>query len=130
MSKRLQYFLIALIGFLILLIFILIRVAIYYATNTATKQSNTTNTVVSSTVVKQTNPAPQPAPQPAPTQTITTPANGYFNYYVEGEPKAYVITMSYKTSNVNSLPIKGSAELNQRLDEMTEIIKSLNIKIK
>src|SRR5258705_9671480 len=81
MSKRLQYFLIALIGFLILLIFILIGVAIYYATNTATKQSNTTNTVVSSTVVKQTNPAPQPAPQPAPTPTITTKV--FENSYVK-----------------------------------------------
>lgn len=55
---------------------------------------------------------------------------GYFNYYTAGQNKALVITMSYNSKTVNSFPVKGSAELNSKLSEMSSIIQSLEIKQK
>lgn len=54
---------------------------------------------------------------------------GYFNYYTKGQgPTGYVITMAYNSKDVNKLPVKGSKELNQALNDMTNIIKTLEIK--
>lgn len=53
---------------------------------------------------------------------------GYFNYYQAGEPTAYVITMAYNSKDVNSLPVKGSVELTTALNEMTDILKTLQLK--
>jgi hypothetical protein len=61
---------------------------------------------------------------------VTTSKGGYFNYYNEGSPTSLVITMAYNSKNVNDLPIKGSAELNSALEEMTRIVNSLEIKRK
>lgn len=61
---------------------------------------------------------------------ITGPKDGYFNYYVPGEAKAYVITMAYNSKDVNSFPVKGSQELNTSLNDMTNMLKTLEIKIK
>lgn len=61
---------------------------------------------------------------------ITNSNNSYFNYYKAGEVLSYVITMAYNSKDINSFPVKGSAELNARLDEMTGIVKSLVIKQK
>jgi hypothetical protein len=57
----------------------------------------------------------------------------YFNYYTSPRPNGadgYVITMSYNSKDVNTLPEKGSSELNQMLSEITDIVKTLQIKIK
>ena len=59
---------------------------------------------------------------------ITNSSNGYFNYYKNDTPPGFVITMAYNSKTVNSFPVKGSMELNQALDDMTTIIKSLDIK--
>lgn len=45
----------------------------------------------------------------------------YFNDYTAGQNPAFVATMSYKTSDVNSLPKKDSPALKSMLDEMTSI---------
>lgn len=56
-------------------------------------------------------------------------AGGYFNYYVEGQgPTGYVITMAYNSKDVNNFPVKNSPTLNSMLNEMTAIVKSLEIK--
>src|SRR5215471_2280678 len=49
---------------------------------------------------------------------ITDAAGGYFNFYVPGQNRALVITMAYRSKNVNSLPLKGSPELDSMLSEM------------
>lgn len=57
----------------------------------------------------------------------------YFNYYSKIGPTGvvgYVITMSYQAKDVNKLPVKGNAELNTMLSEMTSIAKSLEIRLK
>lgn len=59
---------------------------------------------------------------------ITDNNGSYFNYYKEGEALAYVITMGYNSKDVNSFPLKGSTALNSILNEMTAIVKSLEIK--
>src|SRR5262245_41245843 len=59
---------------------------------------------------------------------ITDPAGGYFNFYVSGQNRALVVTMAYSSKDVNSLPVKGSTELNSMLSEMTSIVNSLKIK--
>jgi len=59
---------------------------------------------------------------------ITDAAGGYFNFYVPGENRALVITMAYRSKDVNSLPLKGSTELDSMLSEMTLIVNSLKIK--
>ncbi len=61
---------------------------------------------------------------------ITDAAGGYFNFYVPGQNRALVITMAYSSKNVNSLPLKGSTELDSMLSEMTLIVNSLKVKRK
>ena len=61
---------------------------------------------------------------------ITDAAGGYFNYYVPGQNRALVVTMAYRSKDVNRLPLKGSPELNSMLSEMTSIVSSLKIKQK
>jgi len=61
---------------------------------------------------------------------ITDAAGGYFNYYVPGQGRALVVTMAYRSKNVNRLPVQGSTELNSMLSEMTSIVGSLNVKRK
>jgi hypothetical protein len=61
---------------------------------------------------------------------ITDAAGGYFNFYVPGQNRALVVTMAYSSKDVNSLPLKGSTELDSMLSEMTSIVNSLKIKQK
>lgn len=61
---------------------------------------------------------------------ITDAAGGYFNFYVPGQGRALVVTMAYRSKNVNSLPVQGSIELNSMLSEMTSIVSSLKVKKK
>lgn len=61
---------------------------------------------------------------------ITNKAGGYFNDYVSGENLALVATMAYRSKSVDSLPLKGSAELTSVLTEMTAMMKSLKVKRK
>jgi hypothetical protein len=61
---------------------------------------------------------------------ITDAAGGYFNFYVPGQNRALVITMAYRSKNVDSFPVKGSAELTSALSEMTSMVNSLKIKRK
>jgi hypothetical protein len=61
---------------------------------------------------------------------ITDPAGGYFNFYVPGQNRALVATMAYSAKNVNTLPLKGSTELDSMLSEMTSMVNSLKIKRK
>lgn len=61
---------------------------------------------------------------------ITDAAGGYFNYYVPGQNRALVVTMAYRSKDVNRLPLKGSTKLNSMLSEMTSIVSSLTIKQK
>lgn len=55
---------------------------------------------------------------------------GYFNFYVPGQNRALVITMAYRSKDVNSLPVKGSTELNSMLSEMTSMVNLLVVKRK
>ncbi len=59
---------------------------------------------------------------------ITNSQGSYFNYYTQGQGLSYVITMAYNSKDLNSLPEKSSSELNKALTEMTDIVKSLEIK--
>lgn len=59
---------------------------------------------------------------------ISTQKGGYINYYKDGSPTGLVVTMSYNSKVVNNLPEKGSPELTQALAEMTEIVKSMEVK--
>lgn len=61
---------------------------------------------------------------------ITDSKNGYFNYYnqANGSQSAFVITMAYNSKDVNSFPVKGSADLTATLNEMTTIVKTLELK--
>ncbi|MEJ0021349.1 MAG: hypothetical protein WDN47_02065 [Candidatus Doudnabacteria bacterium] len=61
---------------------------------------------------------------------LTDSRNGYFNYYTDDQPPGLVVTMAYNSKDVNSLPVKGSASLNTALIDMTNIIKTLEIKQK
>jgi hypothetical protein len=61
---------------------------------------------------------------------LTDAAGGFFNFYVPGQNKALVVTMAYSSKDVNSLPTKGSAELESMLSEMTSMVKSLKVKRK
>jgi hypothetical protein len=61
---------------------------------------------------------------------ITDAAGGYFNFYVPGQNRALVVTMAYRSKNVDSLPVKGSPELVSALSEMTSMVNSLKIKRK
>ncbi|HEV3037011.1 MAG TPA: hypothetical protein VHA33_04410 [Candidatus Angelobacter sp.] len=61
---------------------------------------------------------------------ITDAAGGYLNHYVPGQGRALVVTMAYRSKDVNSLPLKDSRELNSMLSEMTSIVNSLKIKRK
>jgi hypothetical protein len=61
---------------------------------------------------------------------ITDAAGGYFNFYVPGQNRALVVTMAYRSKDVDRLPLKGSTELESMLSEMTSIAKSLKIKRK
>lgn len=61
---------------------------------------------------------------------ITDAAGGYFNYYVPGQNRGLVVTMAYRSKDVNRLPLKGSTKLNSMLSEMTSIVSSLTIKQK
>lgn len=51
---------------------------------------------------------------------------GYVNYYKDGQVLSYVITMTYKTDDVNKLPVKGSVDLENNLEIMTEIVKTMS----
>jgi hypothetical protein len=57
-----------------------------------------------------------------------TRGQGYFNYYKSGEAPALVVTMSYNSKTINNFPVKGSAELNTALSDMTAITESLQLK--
>ncbi len=59
---------------------------------------------------------------------ITDTSGGYFNYYNSGQGLGYVITMAYNSKDADSLPVKGGSELNSALAEMTNIVKTLEIK--
>jgi hypothetical protein len=61
---------------------------------------------------------------------ITDAAGGYFNDYVPGQNRALVVTMAYRSKNVDSFPLKGSTELTSVLSEMTSMVNSLKIKRK
>jgi hypothetical protein len=61
---------------------------------------------------------------------LTDAAGGFFNFYVPGQNKALVVTMAYSSKDVNSLPAKGSTELESMLSEMTSMVKSLKVKRK
>jgi hypothetical protein len=61
---------------------------------------------------------------------ITDAGGGYLNHYVPGQNRALVVTMAYRSKDVNSLPLKGSTELNSMLSEMTSIVNALKIKRK
>lgn len=61
---------------------------------------------------------------------ITGAAGGYFNHYVPGQNLALVVTMAYRSKNVDDLPIQGSPELNSMLSEMTLMVNSLKLKQK
>ena len=61
---------------------------------------------------------------------ITNDAGGYFNDYVPGQNRALVVTMAYRSKNVDSLPLKDSTELTSVLSEMTSMVNSLKIKRK
>lgn len=58
---------------------------------------------------------------------ITSSQGGYFNYK-PGETWALVVTMAYNSKDVNKLPVKGSTGLQNALDEMTSMIKKLQVK--
>lgn len=59
---------------------------------------------------------------------VTDPKGGYINYYKAGELPGYVITMAYNAAKPDLLPLKGSAELEQALADMTGIVKTLELK--
>jgi hypothetical protein len=64
---------------------------------------------------------------------LTTSKGGYFNYYsnqtsTSSPPRALVTTMSYQASDINSLPPKGSSDLNQALADIDSMLKTLQIK--
>ncbi len=59
---------------------------------------------------------------------ITDQNGGYFNYPTGGGSIGYVITMSYNSKDINSLPVKGSAELTSMLNTMTQMVQGLQIK--
>lgn len=59
---------------------------------------------------------------------ITDSRNGYINYYTDGSLPGWVITMGYNTKTVNSLPPQSSPELTTALTEMTNIVKTLELK--
>ena len=61
---------------------------------------------------------------------ITDAAGGYFNFYVPGQNRALVVTMAYRSKDVDRLPLKASTELESMLSEMTSIARSLKIKRK
>lgn len=54
--------------------------------------------------------------------------DGYLSYYKTVANTSYVITMSYNSKNVNSFPVKDSSALNAKLNEMTNIVKTLQLK--
>ena len=62
---------------------------------------------------------------------VTSPDTGagYFNYYNVPDIQliGWVVTMAYNSEDVNSLPVKGSADLNQALSDMSGILKTLKI---
>jgi hypothetical protein len=58
-----------------------------------------------------------------------TLGDGYFNYFNSPEFVGWVITMSYNSSDINSLPVQGSADLNQALSQMDAILKTLTINL-
>ncbi len=59
---------------------------------------------------------------------ITDSKNGYINYYNAGSLPGWVITMGYNSKTVNSLPAQNSPELTTALTEMTNIVKTLELK--
>lgn len=60
---------------------------------------------------------------------IRSDLGGYFNYYDKpGQNLSYVITMAYNSRDINSLPVKDSPALVAMLSEMSNIVKSLDIK--
>ena len=61
---------------------------------------------------------------------ITDTNGSYFNYYKESEALSFVITMAYNSKDIDSFPVKGSATLNTILNEMTNIVKTLELKQK
>ncbi len=64
---------------------------------------------------------------------ITTKNNGYFGDPTKlnssiTPPRQFVITLSYKTDNINNLPKNNSTELIRALNEMAEIVNSIVLK--
>lgn len=64
---------------------------------------------------------------------------GYFNYYFDyginlvsnnGAPFGFSIIFAYNSGDVNNLPSQDSFELTAMLQEMTDMVKSLEIKVK
>lgn len=56
-----------------------------------------------------------------------TLGDGYFNYFNSPEFVGWVVTMSYNSKDVNSLPVKGSPDLNRALSQMDSILNTLTI---
>lgn len=59
---------------------------------------------------------------------VTDVKNGYINYNSQGSLPGWVITMGYNSKTVNSLPPQNSPELITALTEMTDIVKTLELK--
>jgi hypothetical protein len=52
---------------------------------------------------------------------------GYFNQYNGSPLSSWVATMAYNSKDINALPVKDSADLNQALSQMSYILKTLKI---
>ncbi len=75
------------------------------------------------------------------TESCATPTNGqtvwyfsdvglginYYNISHYSGPVGWVVTMAYNSTTIDSFPVKGSADLDQALSEMTNILKTLTI---
>lgn len=61
---------------------------------------------------------------------FTDSNGGYFNDYQPGTNPGLVITLAYNSKDVNSFPVQGSQELSTMLSQMTNIVKTLEIKKK
>jgi len=61
---------------------------------------------------------------------LTDNKGGFFNYYKDNESPGLVITVAYNSDDVNKLPRKGSVMLETMLNEITNMLKTLEIKQK
>jgi len=60
--------------------------------------------------------------------SYATKDSGYITYYQSDETHGYVITMSYNSRDITKLPKKTDAQLTDMLNQMREIIKTLELK--